>query len=198
MAIRDLNKKKIEGKHAKLHDSSITQKEFGKDDNNGQDSMQWHNREKDWYNAERRFIFSSPDPKMLKKWITLIQKDKKRIEARINSEKNTMIGLSTMKSMTPGSTRSGGKRTAKKRFGDRVMKLTQRTETDYGIRDFTPVKEKADLSTTSGFGNIVMTGANTNISMATLATGAGQFNESIRVNNNTMQDNVFLNSNRSS
>ena len=29
MAIRDLNKKKVEGKHAKLHDKNITQKEFG-------------------------------------------------------------------------------------------------------------------------------------------------------------------------
>jgi len=36
-------------------------KEFGENDNNGKDSMQWNNREKDWYNAERRFIFAAPN-----------------------------------------------------------------------------------------------------------------------------------------
>ena len=36
----------------------ITEKDFGKGDNNGKDSVMWKNREKDWYNAERRFIFA--------------------------------------------------------------------------------------------------------------------------------------------
>ena len=93
MAIRDLNRRKVEGKHAKLHDATITTKEFGQQDNNGQDSMQWHNREKDWYNAERRFIFSTPNSKMLRKWITLIEKDKKRTIAKTNSKINTRIGI---------------------------------------------------------------------------------------------------------
>ena len=93
MAIRDLNKRKVEGKHAKLHDKNITLKEFGQQDNNGQDSMQWHNREKDWYNAERRFIFSAPNDKMLKKWITLIEKDKNRTIAKTNSMINTKIAV---------------------------------------------------------------------------------------------------------
>ena len=33
-------------------------KEFGKDDKNGKESMTWKNRERDWYNTERRFIFA--------------------------------------------------------------------------------------------------------------------------------------------
>lgn len=34
-------------------------KEFGADDRDGKDSQTWRNREVDWYNAERRFIFSA-------------------------------------------------------------------------------------------------------------------------------------------
>ena len=78
--------------------------------------MQWHNREKDWYNAERRFIFSTPNPKMLRKWITLIEKDKKRTIAKTNSQKNTRIGIKVQKP-TPFSARSGK---IQKRFGDVV------------------------------------------------------------------------------
>ena len=55
---------------------AITAKEFGKDDENGQTSMQWHNREKDWYNAERRFIFAAPSRKAQTKWIQMIGKTK--------------------------------------------------------------------------------------------------------------------------
>ena len=91
MPIRDLNKNKSDRKFAKLHDQSIAAKEFGKDDNNGHDSMQWHNREKDWYNAERRFIFASPNKRMLKKWINLIENDKKRTIAKNNSKKNIKV-----------------------------------------------------------------------------------------------------------
>ena len=47
----------------------ILAKEFGQEDNNGQDSMTWHNREKDWYNAERRFIFATKTTKRRDKWI---------------------------------------------------------------------------------------------------------------------------------
>lgn len=68
MAIRDFKKTKT-GKVAKLNDHAITKKEFGENDNNGRDSMQWHNREKDWYNAERRFIFAAPTKAARTKWI---------------------------------------------------------------------------------------------------------------------------------
>lgn len=62
----------------------ITKKEFGQNDNNGQDSMQWHNREKDWYNAERRFIFAAPNKSMRSKWINLITQEKhKALESAI-------------------------------------------------------------------------------------------------------------------
>ena len=43
----------------KLNNASITEKEFGKNDNSGHDSALWRNREIDWYNAERRFIFAA-------------------------------------------------------------------------------------------------------------------------------------------
>ena len=57
---------------------AIVRKEFGQNDNNGRDSMQWHNREKDWYNAERRFIFAAPNKSMRSKWINLITSEKHR------------------------------------------------------------------------------------------------------------------------
>lgn len=40
----------------------IVEKEFGKDDKQGVEAQTWKNREKDWYNAERRFIFAAKDP----------------------------------------------------------------------------------------------------------------------------------------
>ena len=57
MAVRDDRR----GKHKdhKLYDGKITHKEFGEDDNEGHDAAQWKNRAKDWYNAERRFIFAT-------------------------------------------------------------------------------------------------------------------------------------------
>ena len=55
---------------------AITKKEFGQNDKNGQASMTWKNREIDWYNAERRFIFAAPGPKMKAKWIKIIRKTK--------------------------------------------------------------------------------------------------------------------------
>jgi hypothetical protein len=36
----------------------VTAKEFGANDKAGKESMTWKNRERDWYNAERRFIFA--------------------------------------------------------------------------------------------------------------------------------------------
>ena len=93
MAIRDFNKTKKNhgGKYAKLYDHcklrlslfvlilclffvriAITMKEFGENDNGGKDSMCWHNRQKDWYNAERRFIFASPNSQVKNKWISVI------------------------------------------------------------------------------------------------------------------------------
>lgn len=37
----------------------LVDKEFGSDDKMGKEAQIWQNREIDWYNAERRFIFSS-------------------------------------------------------------------------------------------------------------------------------------------
>ena len=54
----------------------ITEKEFGKQDNDGKEAATWANREKDWYNAERRFIFACNTRKERDKWIELIIKDK--------------------------------------------------------------------------------------------------------------------------
>ena len=67
MAIRDNNKG---GKlRHKLEDKHITKKEFGADDNDGQEAQTWKNREKDWYNAERRFIFATNDKQKTQVWI---------------------------------------------------------------------------------------------------------------------------------
>jgi len=70
MAVRDDRK----GKHKdhKLFDGKITHKEFGEDDNEGHDAALWKNRTKDWYNAERRFIFAAKGPKTQGKWIEQI------------------------------------------------------------------------------------------------------------------------------
>ena len=59
MAVRD--KRKGAHKEHHVYDQSITAKEFGEQDNNGQDAIMWKNRVKDWYNAERRFIFAAPN-----------------------------------------------------------------------------------------------------------------------------------------
>ena len=73
MAIRDNKKGKEEHK---LHNIDITAKEFGADDNNGKDAAMWKNREKDWYNAERRFIFATHKKVERKNWIDKVIKDK--------------------------------------------------------------------------------------------------------------------------
>ena len=54
----------------------ITEKEFGADDNEGHDAALWKNRERDWYNAERRFIFATKTSKKRDKWISKVLKDK--------------------------------------------------------------------------------------------------------------------------
>ena len=69
----------------------ILAKEFGEEDNNGQDSMTWHNREKDWYNAERRFIFAVPNERQRSKWLDLIMTQKVPAEKRKNKIKNKKI-----------------------------------------------------------------------------------------------------------
>ena len=67
MAIRDKNKG---GKlRHKLEDKRITKKEFGADDNQGKESQTWKNRETDWYNAERRFIFAADTKRKRNHWI---------------------------------------------------------------------------------------------------------------------------------
>lgn len=81
MAIRDLNigtmkehKLESHGKAKVMINSflDIVEKEFGKDDKQGVEAQTWKNREKDWYNAERRFIFAAKDPQTRDKWIKLI------------------------------------------------------------------------------------------------------------------------------
>jgi hypothetical protein len=51
---------------------AITRKEFGQDDGDGRDSMTITNRQIDWYNAERRFIFACLTAKEKNKWMELI------------------------------------------------------------------------------------------------------------------------------
>jgi len=61
MIIRDSKRKsiaEIDGKKVLVNNTDVTAKEFGANDAGGQESMTWKNRERDWYNAERRFIFA--------------------------------------------------------------------------------------------------------------------------------------------
>ena len=74
MAVRD-NRRGTFKEH-KIFSQEITHKEFGADDNEGHDAMLWKNRERDWYNAERRFIFATKTLKKRNKWIKEITKDK--------------------------------------------------------------------------------------------------------------------------
>lgn len=60
----------------KLFSEEIVSKEFGANDNEGHDAALWKNREKDWYNAERRFIFATKTVKRRDKWIEEVVKDK--------------------------------------------------------------------------------------------------------------------------
>ena len=75
--------------------AAITKKEFGKDDNNGKDSMRWRNRTIDWYNAERRFIFAAPTKARTAKWIDQITKVKRQSLVEENSQRNKMLSLSS-------------------------------------------------------------------------------------------------------
>ena len=51
IAVRDTKRGRI--------NREVTSKEFGEGDKEGKESIMWKNREKDWYNAERRFIFAT-------------------------------------------------------------------------------------------------------------------------------------------
>ena len=56
MAIRDFTKLNQTGQ--KVNNAEITNREFGESA-----PAMWSNREKDWYNAERRFIFATKTEK---------------------------------------------------------------------------------------------------------------------------------------
>ena len=51
--------------------------------------MTWQNREKDWYNAERRFIFAAPNLRQRDKWIDLIMCKNVPSEAQKKKMKKT-------------------------------------------------------------------------------------------------------------
>jgi len=44
--------------------------------------MTWKNREKDWYNAERRFIFACETKKEADHWITVLGKKIKHMHKK--------------------------------------------------------------------------------------------------------------------
>jgi len=100
MAIRDFSKSR-QGKHAKLYDRSIVSKEFGQDDNNGKDSMCWKNRQKDWYNAERRFIFAAPNDRLKATWIKQIAKEKRKQISAENTMRNMRLGKKVVPAAKP-------------------------------------------------------------------------------------------------
>ena len=74
-----------------LEDQKIIEKEFGKAEpavNGVQCTYTWTNRQNEWYNAERRFIFSCKSEQERTKWMSAIkvaaknQKNQMREEAR--------------------------------------------------------------------------------------------------------------------
>ena len=77
MAIRD-TRKKTEGTAGHtllqplLNNAAVMCKDFGKQDKNGRESMTWKNREIDWYNTERRFIFACRSKNERRSWIRAI------------------------------------------------------------------------------------------------------------------------------
>jgi hypothetical protein len=52
--------------HGMLERGGEREKDFGTKEAKG--DATWKNREMDWYNAERRFIFSTPSQEESKKW----------------------------------------------------------------------------------------------------------------------------------
>ena len=88
--------------------------------------MQWHNRVKDWYNAERRFIFSAPDKKLYNKWVKLIEQGAKKNIVLQNSEKNKMIGFGSQ-------------------FSDVVNSLTKRTDTRINLTARVPDDNRSPI-----------------------------------------------------
>ena len=66
----------------------------------------WRNREKDWYNAERRFIFATNTKALRKEWIRsiMIQKDPEKTsnagEKPLRLELSDKLGSSLKKNFT--------------------------------------------------------------------------------------------------
>ena len=60
----------------RLYNKKIIEKEFGADDKDGKEAVQWKNRVKDWYNAERRFIFATKTEHQRQRWLDEIMKEK--------------------------------------------------------------------------------------------------------------------------
>ena len=56
--------------------------------------MTWHNREKDWYNAERRFIFAAPNERQRSKWLDMITAEKRPTEAPTKKSKKSKNKMS--------------------------------------------------------------------------------------------------------
>ena len=62
----------IEVSYSFFYFLAITKKEFGQNDGGGKDSMTVSNRQIDWYNAERRFIYACPTEGEKNKWMDLL------------------------------------------------------------------------------------------------------------------------------
>lgn len=60
----------------------VKDKEFGQDDHDGKDTNTWRNRERDWYNCERRFIFACESKQAADKWIANLSKKIKHMRKK--------------------------------------------------------------------------------------------------------------------
>jgi hypothetical protein len=54
---------------------AIPFKEFGQNDKNGTESQTWKNRELDWFNTERRFIFGCKTKAEMERWVNNFNED---------------------------------------------------------------------------------------------------------------------------
>ena len=73
MPIRDLNKGVTRAHY--LEDQDIVSKEFGRStlSTGVQQTFTWSNRQNEWYNSERRFIFACKNEQERKKWMGAIR-----------------------------------------------------------------------------------------------------------------------------
>eukprot|EP00350_Pseudokeronopsis_sp_OXSARD2_P006315 CAMPEP_0170550616 /NCGR_PEP_ID=MMETSP0211-20121228/8650_1 /TAXON_ID=311385 /ORGANISM="Pseudokeronopsis sp., Strain OXSARD2" /LENGTH=144 /DNA_ID=CAMNT_0010857253 /DNA_START=1471 /DNA_END=1902 /DNA_ORIENTATION=- len=117
MPVRDLNKGLPKSHY--LEDQQIVQKEFGDGPRNAHGERQtftWSTRQNEWYNSERRFIFSCKNEQERKKWVTAIKLAVKSFMEQDLQKKqdNQMNQIWAVQNTIPEHDEKGGKKKKKK------------------------------------------------------------------------------------